>query len=313
MTPPACLRPMMSAPSPALPRPLLSLGLRYMALSAFFFSLMSLTVKIAGQRLPTMELVFARAVVVSAFAYADILRRGVSLRGQQPGMLMFRGLVGFGALACFYYSVVHLPLAEATVIHFTNPVFTALIAVVFLGERLSLREVLLALVSLAGVALVVRPAGLFGGAGASLPALPVASALSGAFLAACAYVIVRHLRRHDAMVVVFYFAGLSSVAALPFMLPDMVWPRGSEWLVLLGVGVSTFLGQVFLTLGLQRERAARATAMGYLQIVFASLWGALFFSVAPGPGTVIGAVVIVGTALLLGHLRERSAAGEDTA
>jgi drug/metabolite transporter (DMT)-like permease len=276
-----------------------------MALSAFFFSVMSLTVKIAGQRLPTMELVFVRAVVVSVLAYADIVRRGVSLRGQHSGMLLVRGLVGFGALACFYYGVVHLPLAEATVIHFTNPVFAALIAWLFLGERLRRGELLLAAVSLAGVALVVRPAGLFSAA-PSLPMLPVVSALSGALLSATAYVIVRHLRGHDAMVVVFYFAGLSSLGALPFMLPDVVWPRGEEWLVLLAVGVTTFLGQVFLTLGLQRERAARATAMGYLQIVFATLWGALFFAVTPGSTTILGAIVIVGAALLLGRLRERT-------
>jgi drug/metabolite transporter (DMT)-like permease len=88
------------------------------------------------------------------------------------------------------------------------------------------------------------------------------------------------------------------------MLPSFVMPRGVDWVVLAGVGVSTFFGQLFLTLGLQRERAGRATTAGYLQIVFATLWGALVFSDLPGPMTLLGAAIIVGCTLLLARLRE---------
>ncbi|HEU0054714.1 MAG TPA: EamA family transporter, partial [Longimicrobium sp.] len=76
-------------------------------------------------------------------------------------------------------------------------------------------------------------------------------------------------------------------------------PTPKEWAVLLGVGISTQLGQVAITRGLHLERAGRATATGYLQIVFAALWGALFFSELPDMGTVIGAALIVGSTLLL--------------
>lgn len=278
-------------------------GLQCMALSALFFSLMSLSVKVAGRRIPTMELVFARAVVVSALAGLDLWRRRVPVRGRGAGMLLLRGIVGFSALACFYYSVVHLPLAEATVIHFTNPVFTALIAALFLRERLHPREMALALTGLVGVAVMVRPAGPLAHGAPELPVLAVASSVTASLLAAVAYTLVRHLRRHDAMLVVFSFAGLSSLAALPLMLPGFVWPRGVEWLVLLAVGLSTFGGQVFLTLGLQRELAGRATAMGYLQIVFATLWGALVFGERPGLSTAVGAGVIVVSTLLLARGR----------
>lgn len=293
--------------SASLLRPRLT-GVQCMALSAFFFSLMSLTVKVAGQRIPAMELVFARAVVVSLLAGADLRRRRVPIAGADTRILLARGLVGFVALACFYYSVIHLPLAEATVIHFTNPVFTALMAAAFLGERLRAEEFGLALLGLLGVVVIVRPAGAFGGA--PLPALPVASSVTAAVLAGVAYVLVRHLRRHDAMLVVFSFAGVTSLAALPLMLPVFVWPRGTEWLVLLGVGLSTFFGQVFLTLGLQREQAGRATTVGYLQIVFATVWGALVFGDRPTPATALGAAIIVGATLLLARLRGRATSGD---
>ena len=283
-----------------------------MALSAFFFSLMSLSVKLAGQHIPTMELVFSRAVIVSLLAWLDLRRRGVPLRGSDTRALLLRSMVGFVALTCFYFAVVRLPLAEATVIHFTNPVFTALIAAVWLGERLSPRDFALALVGLLGVVVMVRPAGLFGLGGPPLPLIPVAAGLTAALLAAVAYVLVRHLRHHDAMLIVFYFAGISSLGALPLMLPSMVWPVGSEWALLAAVGVSTLLGQIFLTLGLQRERAARATTMGYLQIVFATLWGVLVFAERPGIMSAVGAAIIVAATLALARLRERQdSPGED--
>ena len=86
-------------------------------------------------------------------------------------------------------------------------------------------------------------------------------------------------------------------------MPSFVWPTGDQWSMLVAVGVTTFLGQTFITLGLQRERAGRATAVGYLQIVFATLWGAAFFGDIPAATTVVGAGVIVTSTLLLARLR----------
>jgi drug/metabolite transporter (DMT)-like permease len=298
----------MSAAGGALPGRRLS-GLECMVLSAFFFSLMSLSVKLVGQRIPTLELMFARGALVTVVAGADLARRRVALRGADTRSLLLRGMVGFVALGCFYYAVVHLPLAEATVIHFTNPLFTTLIAAAFLGERIRSRELALTAVGLLGVALMVRPTGALAFGAAPLPLLPVAASIAAAVLAAVAYALVRHLRRHDHMLIVFYFAGLTSLAAFPLMLPAFVWPRGSEWPLLLAVGVTTLFGQIFLTLGLQRERAGRATAVGYVQIVFASLWGAVVFGDVPGVSTLAGAAVIVASTVLLARERRVGAAG----
>lgn len=286
-----------------LPAPRLSPGLKYMAASAFFFSVMSLLVKLAGQRFPTMELVFARALVVSALALVAVRVRRASLASPDLRLLVLRGLFGLAALSCFYYSVVKLPLAVATVLHFTNPLFTALIAGIFLGEALRLREVALTLASLVGVVIVARPVSALGLPGQGYPLPALAAALAGALLSAAAYTLVRRLRRNDPMVVVFYFAAVSVVLAGPAMIPVAVWPEGWEWVLLLGVGVATFLGQVFLTLGLQRELAGRAMSYSYLQIVFAGGWGYVIFAEVPTPDTVLGAAVIVAATVLLGRLR----------
>ena|GEM_PF-23761 len=289
-------------PEPGVPRPRFSTGMRYMAAGAFCFSLMSLLVKIAGQRLPSQEVVLVRALVMLALSWWGVRAAGVHPWGNDRRRLVTRGVVGFLALSGFYYALVHLPLADATVVQYTNPVFASLLAVPVLGERLRGREVATVLLCMLGVVIATRPAFLFGHGEGSLDPVAVGIGLAAAVLSAGAYVTVRSLRgREDPLVIVFYFALVSTVFALPTALPGAIWPTPMEWLVLLGVGVTTQVGQLCVTRGLHLERAGRATAVGYLQIVFAALWGALFFAELPDAGTVTGAILIVGSTLVLGR------------
>ena len=99
-------------------------------------------------------------------------------------------------------------------------------------------------------------------------------------------------RTEHPLVIVLWFPLVAAPAALPGTLARGVWPAGVEWLLLLGVGVLAQLGQVWLTRGLALERAGRATALSYLQIAFAVLWGWLFFAELPGPWTAAGAALI---------------------
>jgi drug/metabolite transporter (DMT)-like permease len=275
--------------------------MRYMAAGALAFSIMSLLVKVAGQRLPSQQVVMVRAVITFVLSVWAVRHAGVSLWGARSKrhLLIFRGIVGFLALSCFYHSIVHLPLADATVIQYMNPVFAGLMAGPLLGERLRRREVLSVAVSLVGVLLVMRPSFLFGHA-AALDPVTVGIGLFGAACSATAYVTVRKLGATEhPSVIVFYFALVSVFAAVPTALPGAVWPTPGEWLVLVGVGVSTQLGQMSITHGLRLERAGRATATGYLQIVFAALWGILFFAELPDWGTFLGAALIIGSTLAL--------------
>jgi drug/metabolite transporter (DMT)-like permease len=275
-----------------------------MALGAFWFSVMSLLVKVAGQRLPSSQIVFVRAVVTLVLSLALLLHARVRVWGEHHRLLVLRGLLGFGALSAFYYSLVHLPLAEATVIQYTNPVLTALLAALLLRERMGRAEIACLLLSMLGVMIIARPGFLFGAAGAAIETRLVLIALAGALCSAGAYTTVRRIgAREHPLVVVFYFPLVTVPAVLPFVLPVWLWPTPAEWLALLGVGISTQIAQVNMTKGLQLEPAGRATAVGYLQIVFAAAWGALFFADLPDRWTVTGALLILGSTLLLARRR----------
>jgi drug/metabolite transporter (DMT)-like permease len=280
--------------------PRISVGFRWMALGAFFFSLMSLLVKLVGHRIPNQEVVLVRGVLTLAFTYALLRRAGVAPLGNRRRGLVVRGFLGFTALSCFYYSLVHLPLAEATVLQYMNPLWAAVLAAAYLAEKMGRREVLLVLASLAGVVMIARPEFLFGAASSPLDARAIAIGVLGAALSGAAYVGVRELSRTEhPLVIVFYFPLVMVPASLPGALAGFVWPTGREWLLLLGIGITAQIGQVYITKGLKEEPAGRATAVGYLQVVFAGFWGLVFFAELPDLWTLAGSGIILGSTLAL--------------
>jgi drug/metabolite transporter (DMT)-like permease len=272
----------------------ISVGLWYMIGSAFFFSLMTLAVKLVGRRIPSQEVVLVRGSLNVAFSYLLLRRAGVRPWGNRPLPLTLRGFLGFGSLSCLYFAVVRLPLADATVLQYTSPMWTAFLAVWVLGEHMQRREVLFAAASAVGVVVITRPSFLFGAGAPRLDLIAVAAALAGALFSSGAYVTVRKLGRTEhPLVIVFYFTLVTVPASLPGALAHLVAPTAREWLILLAVGVAAQAGQLYLTHGLQLERAGRATAAGYLQVVFAALWGALFFAELPDRWTIGGSILVL--------------------
>ena len=269
-----------------------------MVLSALAFSLMVVGVKQVGDRLPVAEVVLARALVSLALSYGMARSLGVDPWGRRRGLLVLRGLVGSAALFCVYVAVVHLPLAAATVLQYLYPTFTALLAWLLLGERLGRRLLLAMGLGWLGVLLVAQPT-----ATSALPATWVLVAMAGALLTAVAYVSVRSLAESEhPAVIIFYFPLVAVPMSLPLVLLDPVLPTAGELLWLLGVGVFTQVGQVGLTRALSQLPAARATAISYVQVGFAALWGWWLFGEAIDLPTAIGAgLILIATLICLGE------------
>ncbi len=278
--------------------------------AAAAFSVMSVLVKIAGETLPSPMMVLARAIITAVLSVVLLRSGGIAMLGNARGLLMLRSAFGFIGLMTFFYAVTVLRLADATVIHYLNPVLTAAAAALVLREKVGLSLVLALLLSAAGVVVVVAPGGLFvaGADGAPLPPLGVAAALVSATASAAAYTTVRKLRETDhPLVIVFYFSIIAVPASIPFVLPVFVMPHGREWLLLLGIGIATQVGQVLMTRGIGLVPAGPATAVGYLQVVFAAGWGILIFGEALTMTTLLGAgLIFVGLMVnVVGHARQR--------
>lgn len=280
--------------------------------SALAFSLMGVCVKAVGSRLPLAEVVLARALVSVGLSWWLLRRRNLPIWGKRKGMLILRGVIGTAALGCVYGALAQLPLASATVLQYLYPTFTALLAWATLREHLAPQLLLAMALGWLGVLVVAQPSWLTGQASA-LPLLPLLLGVAGAVLTALAYVSVRALGRSEhPLVIVFYFPLVAIPLTLPLVALQPVWPTTTELLWLVGVGLFTQLGQIGLTKGLMALPAARATAMSYAQVVFAALWGWLFFAERLSGWTVLGAALVL-SATLVSLAVPRAGAGDRSA
>lgn len=283
-------------------------GVADLLFAAVLFSVMSVLAKLAGARIPVAGLIFVRSAVTLALAWRALARRDLPVWGTRRRLLAVRGLLGFVALVCYFYSLTHLPIADAIVIHYTHPVFTMLLAVVVLGEALDRREVLFVVGCFVGVALVTRPALLFGARAAAADPFALALAFAGALTSAAAYVMIRELRSTEhPLRVVFYNALVAAGLAGPWALGAWVAPDPGEWALLIAVGLLTFVYQDRMTRGLHRVRAGRATALGYVQVLLSMLAGIVLFHESVDMLGWLGAGVLALSAWLLATDRRGSA------
>jgi drug/metabolite transporter (DMT)-like permease len=271
------------------------LSARYMIMSALGFALMGVFVRIAyGQGIPVLEIVAARALISAFISYADIKRKNISPWGQRKDLLIARGAAGAIALIFVYTALAALPFAEATVLQYLHPLFTALLAVIFLREYLQKNTLICILLSVIGLLIIVRPSFLFSGLAGDYPSWAVAAAIAGAFGSAVAYVLVRKLNAtEDSSVIIFYFPIMALPLSLLMLGDNIVMPQGWAWLSLLLVGIATQVGQVGLTKAMQTASASKATSFSYLQIIFAMVLGIIFFDEIPTLWTITGAVFIM--------------------
>ncbi len=268
-------------------------ALAFMLMSALSLSAMAAIVKSLGGRLPTAELLLARTVVSLALSYIWLRRLQLPVLGTDRKRLLLRGVFGFFGLGCMFYALPRMPLAEATVIQYLYPLFTAALAFFVLKEALRKHFWTGTVIALLGVVLVAQP-GMLLGVASTLPVDGLLAALGSAWFSACAYVLVRRLSQTEhPLVIVFYFPLVATPLTVPFVLLDFVMPTGWEWVWLLLIGVTTQIGQVCLTRGLQLVEAGRGTSMAYAQVVFAALWGLLLFDEWPSTWTLLGAACIV--------------------
>ncbi|CAH1522607.1 Permease of the drug/metabolite transporter (DMT) superfamily [Vibrio owensii] len=278
---------------------MIPIGVRFMVLSAFGFALMSATVKhVSLHGIPVFEIVAARALVSLVISYLDVKRKGISVWGNNKPLLFARGAVGTMALMCVYYSVTTLPLAEATIFQYIHPVFTALLAVFFLKERIQSSTFICIALCLLGVYVMVWPeAG--PDAEHALPMFSVMIAILGAFGSSIAYVIVRKLSQtEDSSVIIFYFPLVALPASILLIGDQFVMPDLYLTMMLVLVGVFTQIGQLGLTKAMQTQEAGKASAYSYVQIIFSVVLGIVFFGELPSAWTYLGGALIVTGALI---------------
>lgn len=270
-------------------------GLYLMVISAAAFAAMAAFAKKLLPDTPMQAVVLSRGVLMTAVFVTAARMQGVPVFGRSPTMLLLRGLLGYAALSCYFWSVQHLPLGDAVLLQYSHPVFVAAIAPSLLGEPTGRYHWPLIGAALLGVALIVGPAGALLG--------PALVGLTGSILSGCAYLAVRKLSRteHPLTILIWFplatipLALVASIHAGSAALPHS--PR--EVIGHLAVFGSALIGQTALTHGLARAGAARATAVTMTGPVFGLAFGWLLFGTPPSLTSVAGTGLVVLAVILL--------------
>lgn len=275
--------------------------------SSTLFAIMAVMAKVVSARVPGTQAAFVRfatGVVVTGAMWAT---GRVDLRPRRWGWLVARGAFGGTAVVAYFSAMQRIPVGEATLLNYTQPVFTMLGAWLLLRERPPRRALFALPLTLVGVTLIVglRPSEI----GAREGAGPFLGLLS-AVLSGVAVTSIRAARRElpegpapeTVWSVFFSFTGIGLLVTLPAVLPPFggwVSPSPTDWALLLGVGISSVLAQLLLSEALQHLRVGAAGIITQLTSVLTIGAGAIVLGEPLSPSFLSGALLTLGGVALV--------------
>lgn len=285
----------MSSIEHATQRPLYALGLRLTAIACL--STMAALIKLASLRgVQLAETLFFRQFFAVPIALAFVLAGPglASLRTARIGRHITRTMFGVIGMVANFGAIILLPLAEATTLQFTVPIFATILSTLMLKEVAGLHRWSAVLLGFVGVLLVVRP-----GDG-HFPLYAAATGLFAAFMVALISIQIRELgRTESATTTVFWFSLLS----LPILgIGYIFYARAHDpisWALLVGIGLIGGLGQMALTSSFRWAPVSTVVPMDYSGLIWATLYGWLLFGVLPIASTWFGAPLIIASGLYI--------------
>lgn len=281
-----------------------------MLIYAFLYSIVAVLVKYLSEDMDTFSIVFWRCLLPIPILYYFLKIQNISLKPKLPLLMGIRLILSVSSMMLTFWAFSQLPLADAMLIGRFQPVFVALLAPVFLSEKPSIAVILTLILSLTGVFLVLEPTLEVGNwAGCA--------ALLGAACNGAGHVVVRSLTgKESPLLIVIWLSIATSVVLMPVVLMPVIFdpvPLTSiaynstitdhflaylsqlnpiNILLMCLLAFTATLAQWVLTLGYKAENAPAAAAATYSSIVFAVLWGFVFWQEIPSIEVIIGGSII---------------------
>jgi drug/metabolite transporter (DMT)-like permease len=278
-------------------------------LAVFLFSSMNALVKSLGNHYPLAQIIFARALFAMLVLWPFIVRAGGlrSLRTKRPLGHLMRSCVGICAMSCSFYALTRLPLAHASALAFTAPLWTTLLGILFLGERVRWRRALALVAGFIGVIVMLNPdrAQALAMLSGTHQALGSLAALAGAALAAFAMIAVRRLSGTEpSSTIVFYFMLTGVMASGAWLLQGgFIMPDLHDAALLILLGLMGGFAQILLTMGYRGAPVAVIAPFDYTAMIWAAGYGFILWDEVPDLRIAIGAAIVIGSGVYI-TLRE---------
>ena len=266
-------------------------GVLWMSGAVLSFCAMAIAARQLLQHLGTFEILFFRTGVALVIVMAVVLPGGVTagtamLGTKRFGLHLWRNIVHLGGQASWVYAIGALPLATVFAIEFTAPIFTAVLAVLFLGEHMNRGRVVMLALGLAGVLVILRP-----GLGVFQPAALVM--LFGSLCFAIQFIGTKKLSDTEPpMAVLFWMSVIQTPFCLAAALPGWLAPSLTDlpWIVAIGIG--SFTAHYCMTRAMKLADAMVIVPVDYFRLPLIAVVGALFYAEAFDPVVFLGAGMI---------------------
>lgn len=277
------------------PRRKFAVAVGFMLMSGMGFAVANLFVRLAGD-LPTVQKSFFRNVTVFLVAFLFLLRtrnKDIALFQNKEDIfwLVLRSIFGTLGILANFYTVDHMPIANASVINKLSPFFTILFAASFLKEKIHRAQLIGIVTTFVGVLFLVQPDS---GAFDQAYLFPVLVGVFGAMAAGGAYMMVRYLgkRKVDGSFIIAFFAGFSCIVMAPFVWMSYVPMTGQQWVYILLVGLGSVVGQYGVTYAYRFARATEVSIFDYSNVIFTTFLGIIVLNQIPTTFTLIGGLLV---------------------
>lgn len=271
-------------------------GIFFIILSAFFFALMALFIRIAGD-IHFVQKAFFRNLIAFFFALAIMIKNKekITIRRKYLPDLLMRAVAGTIGIFCNFFAIEHLVLSDASMLNKMSPFFAILFSYLILKEKLNIRQGLIVFLAFIGSLFIVRPtAELFHN-----PASIIG--LIGGIAAGAAYTFVRRLGQNgeNKSMIVLFFSGFSCFFTVPYLIFSFEPMTAKQLAALIGAGLSAAGGQFSITAAYFHAPAKEISVYDYSQLIFSMLLGFVFFGQIPELMSIIGYAVIIASAVMM--------------
>ena len=269
-------------------------GIIYVITAAFGFSMMSVFVHLAGD-LPVFQKAFFRNIVALIFVTGIMLKQKIGFIPEKKNIpaLFGRSFFGTVGLLCNFYAIDRLVLADANMLNKLSPFFAIVFSIFLLKEKPTAVQILGVFAAFVGSAFIIKPS--LGG----YPVFPAIVGAVGGMGAGLAYTFVRYLggRGENSFRIIFFFSAFSSLLCIPFMFAEFSAFSTKSFLFLVCAGISASIGQFGITKAYVCAPAKEISVYDYTQVLFAAMFGFLFFGQIPDFLSVVGYCLICGAGI----------------
>lgn len=271
-------------------------GALWLVSGGFIFTSTSVMIRLLSSQIESVQTAFFRAVISVVLLLPMIASGRVKpWLSQRIAGHFWRTFMGTVSMVLGFYAVSLLPLADATAIAFSQPLFSVVVAALIAGEKVRWRRWSATVIGFVGVLVMVRP-------GAGSLQLGALVALANAATVAVSILLVKRLSDSEPpLMILTQFALFSTVLLAGPAIAVWRWPDLWGWVLAIGVALTATVGQYFWVQAFKAGEMSAVAPFEYLRLPFAVFVGWLIWGEMPVIWTYVGAVIVIGSALYIAH------------